>query len=112
MTPRSLMLAIVAALACAPALAQPAKEGERPLRPDSASNAAVGGWCDALTGEKKEQCLRDERRRQERAAKDEPRAPAGSCDALIGPEKDRCLRKGGTVEVGAGSSRGASAREH
>ena len=111
MTPRPLIFGFVAVLACGPALAQPATEGERPPRPDSASNAAVGGWCDALTGEKKQACLRDERRRQELAGKEE-RRPGGSCDALIGPEKDKCLRKGGTVEVGATPSAGATAREH
>ena len=110
MAPKILTLAFAAALACAPALAQAAKEGERALRPDSASNAAVGGWCDALTGEKKEECLRDERRRQERDAKEEPRL-RGTCDALIGPEKEQCVRKGGTVEVGAHPSAGATARE-
>jgi hypothetical protein len=57
----------VIALTCAAAFAQPAgksRDGERAARPDSASNARVGGWCDALTGEKKEQCLREERRKK------------------------------------------------
>jgi hypothetical protein len=49
-------------LLCTTAFAQPA--GERAPRPDNASNARVGGWCDALTGEKKEKCLREERRRK------------------------------------------------
>jgi hypothetical protein len=105
-----------AALMCSLSLGQNAAEGERPPRPDSASNAAIGGWCDALTGEKKEQCLRDERRRQEEKAR-EGRTTHGSCDALIGPDKQRCLRQGGTVEVdvrgsaGAGGSASAGARE-
>src|SRR5688572_8178365 len=93
-------LALAAALICGPLSAQTAKEGERPLRPDSASNAAIGGWCDALTGAKKEECLRDERRRQEEKAK-EGQTTRGSCDALFGPEKERCVRQGGTLEVGA-----------
>ena len=80
------------------ALAQRPAEGERPPRPDSASNAAVGGWCDALTGEKKAQCLRDERRRQEL----EGRSTRGSCDDLMGPDKERCLKRGGSIEVQAG----------
>jgi hypothetical protein len=81
-------------------------EGERAPRPESASNARVGGWCDALTGEKKEQCLRDERRKKEQAAS----GPGlrGRCDALIGPEKESCLKQGGTVEVGAKPSAGGS----
>jgi hypothetical protein len=77
------------------ATAQQAPEGERPPRPDSASNAAVGGWCDALTGEKKEQCLRDERRRRELGE----RSTRGSCDHLMGPDKERCLKRGGSIEV-------------
>ena len=96
------------ALLCTAAFAQPSRtpaEGERAARPDSASNARVGGWCDALTGEKKEQCLREESRRlPERSAKDDI---SGSCDALVGPDKERCLRQGGTIEVDAkGSPRG------
>jgi hypothetical protein len=82
-------------------------EGERAPRPESASNASVGGWCDALTGEKKEQCLRDERRKKEQGAS----GPAlrGTCDALIGPEKESCLQQGGTVEVGAKATAGGTA---
>ena len=77
-------------------------EGERPPRPDSASNAAIGGWCDALTGAKKEECLRDERRRQEeKKVEKQDAATRGTCDALVGPDKERCLREGGTVEVDA-----------
>src|SRR5262245_58756907 len=87
-----------AALTCGSALAQQA-EGERPPRPDSASNAPIGGWCDALTGAKKEECLRDERRRQEEKKKEA--TTRGSCDALVGQERERCLRKGGTLEVDA-----------
>ena len=86
------------------------KDGERPPRPDSASNAAIGGWCDALTGAKKDECLRDERRRaQEKAGEGSSRR--GSCDALIGPERERCLRRGGSIEVrsGGGASSGATA---
>jgi hypothetical protein len=76
------------------AAAQQPPEGERPPRPDNASNAAIGGWCDALTGAKKEECLRDERKRQEE------KAAAGSStsekrDALVGPDKARCPRQGG-----------------
>ena len=77
-----------------------AQKGERPPRPDSASNARIGGWCDALTGEKKEQCLRDERRRQKDEASKAPTL-RGKCDALIGPDKERCLRDGGSIEVKA-----------
>ena len=41
------------------AAAQDARDnGERPPRPDNASNAAIGGWCDALIGPDKERCLR------------------------------------------------------
>jgi hypothetical protein len=98
----ALSLFTAVALVCATAFAQPSRapaDGERAPRPDSASNARVGGWCDALTGEKKEQCLREESRRQpDRSAKDDL---AGTCDALIGPDKERCLRRGGTVEVDA-----------
>jgi hypothetical protein len=102
---------IAAALICASAIAQSAKEGERAIRPDSASNAAIGGWCDALTGAKKEECLRDERRREQQARKDEPRT-GGTCDALFGPQKEACLRQGGTVEVGTTPNAGGTAREH
>jgi len=101
MAPRVLILFAVALLS-APALAEPprpASEGERAPRPEGASNARVGGWCDALTGEKKEQCLREEsRKRREQSANGER---SGTCDALSGPEKDRCLRRGGTIEVDA-----------
>jgi hypothetical protein len=96
-------------LASSPALAQRQGEGERPPRPDSASNAAVGGWCDALTGEKKEDCLREERRRQDL----EGRNTRGSCDHLVGPDKERCLKRGGSIEVQAqpgGASAGATRR--
>jgi hypothetical protein len=82
-------------------------EGERPPRPESASNAAIGGWCDALTGAKKEECLRDERRRQEEKKKG---ASTRGCDALFGPDKERCLKQGGTVEVDARSGSHATAR--
>jgi hypothetical protein len=51
---KALMLAIAASVVSTASLS----EGERAPRPDSASNAPVGGWCDALTGAKKEQCLR------------------------------------------------------
>jgi hypothetical protein len=85
-------------------------EGERPPRPDSASNAAIGGWCDALTGAKKEECLRDERRRQEEKAADGART-RGTCDAVVGPEKERCLRQGGTIEVDTAARAAATARE-
>jgi hypothetical protein len=96
-----------------PQSAPPAPQGERAPRPDSASNARVGGWCDALTGEKKEQCLREERQRQDQTA----RGPGlrGTCDALIGPEKERCLVEGGSIEVdaktGAGGTAGSAARD-
>jgi len=92
---------IAAALVWASSFAQQAREGERPPRPDNASNAAIGGWCDALTGAKKEQCLRDERKRQQEKAAADSSTPGtrGSCDALVGPDKEHCLRQGGTVEV-------------
>jgi hypothetical protein len=102
--------AVCAALLCTSSLGQNAVEGERPPRPESASNAAIGGWCDALTGEKKQQCLLDERRRQEEKAR-EGRATRGSCDSVLGPDKERCLRRGGTVEVDARGSGGVSTRE-
>jgi hypothetical protein len=99
-----------AVMLCGTALGQSFKEGERPPRPDSASNAAIGGWCDALTGAKKDECLRDERRRaQEKSG--EGASSRGSCDALIGPERQRCLRQGGSIEVRSerGASSGATA---
>ena len=105
-----LRLALLAALLSSASLAQTPKEGERPVRPDNASNAAIGGWCDALTGAKKEECLRDERRRQEER-KAQGAGTRGSCDALVGPDKERCLRQGGTIEVDAKAGPGASARE-
>jgi hypothetical protein len=107
---QALIAAASAALVFGSAAAQDARDGERPPRPDNASNAAIGGWCDALTGAKKEQCLRDERKReQEKAAAGS--STRGSCDALIGPDKERCLRQGGTVEVDARTNAGAAARE-
>jgi hypothetical protein len=108
-TVRTFLLAT--SLACGAALAQRPADGERPPRPDSASNAAVGGWCDALSGEKKAQCLRDERRRQEL----EGRSTRGSCDDLIGPDKERCVKRGGSIEVQArpdGASTGGTRRDH
>jgi hypothetical protein len=110
MSRATVLFSILGALICAAAGAQTAKEGERAIRPDSASNAAIGGWCDALTGAKKEECLRDERRREQQARKEEPRTK-GSCDALFGFEKERCVREGGTIEVGAASSAGRTAAE-
>ena len=110
MDPNPLCLALLAALVSSAALAQSAKEGERPVRPDSASNAAIGGWCDALTGAKKEECLRDERRRQEERKADGA-TTRGSCDALMGPDKERCLRRGGTIEVDAKAAGGAPVRD-
>jgi hypothetical protein len=99
-------LALVSAAAFSQTPRAPA-EGERAPRPDSASNARVGGWCDALTGEKKEQCLREESRRpRDRSAKGDL---GGTCDALLGPDKERCLRQGGTVEVDAKLNPGAAA---
>jgi hypothetical protein len=107
MNAQALIAAASAALVFGFAAAQDARDGERPPRPDNASNAAIGGWCDALTGAKKEQCLRDERKRQqEKAAAGS--STRGSCDALIGPDKERCLRQGGTVEVDTKSTRGHS----
>jgi hypothetical protein len=100
----------IAVLLASTALAQSsggAAEGERAPRPEAASNARVGGWCDALTGTKKEECLRDGRREQERAAAG--RTTRGTCDTLIGPEKERCRHEGGTVEVDATSGAGAAA---
>jgi hypothetical protein len=103
-------LGLAAILICGPSFAQQA-EGERPPRPESASNAAIGGWCDALTGAKKEECLRDERRRQEER-KAQGAATRGSCDALVGPDKERCLRQGGTIEVDAKAGAGATLRSN
>ena len=66
-----------------------AQTGERAPRPESASNARVGGWCDALTGQKKEQCLRDERMKQEAKAKRSKKArPAGPAIEVKGPPAD------------------------
>jgi hypothetical protein len=99
------LLAAAAVFVSASSLAQQAPQGERPPRPDNASNAAIGGWCDALTGAKKDQCLRDERRREDKkAAQGGPSTGSstrGSCDSFIGPDRQRCLRQGGTVEVDA-----------
>jgi hypothetical protein len=106
----ALCAATVAALVSASSFAQLPREGERPPRPDNASNAAIGGWCDALTGAKKEECLRDERKRQEEKAA-AGSSTQGSCDALVAPDKERCLRQGGTVEVETRTEAGARARE-
>lgn len=95
-----LLAAAAAALVTAASLAQQPPQGERPPRPDNASNAAIGGWCDALTGAKKEQCLRDERKRQEEKAA-VGSSTRGSCDALLGQDKEHCLRQGGGIEVDA-----------
>jgi hypothetical protein len=96
------------ALLCAPAaVAQPAAEGERPPRPAIASNAAVGGWCDALTGAKKDECLRDERRRDERRGHAEGRSSAGACDGP-GIEREHCLRQGGDPRRDGGDPARAS----
>jgi hypothetical protein len=49
---KALSLCTAIALTWAAAFAQPSRapaDGERAPRPDSASNARVGGWCDALT---------------------------------------------------------------
>jgi hypothetical protein len=97
MNAQVLIAAASAALVFGFAAAQDVRDGERPPRPDNASNAAIGGWCDALTGTKKEQCLRDERKRQEEKAAGS--GTRGTCDALAAPDKERCLRQGGTVEV-------------
>jgi hypothetical protein len=94
-----------AALVSISSFAQQARDGERPPRPDNASNAAIGGWCDALTGAKKEECLRDERKRQEEKAA-AGSSTSGKRDAIVGPDKARCPRQGGKpVE---GSSEGCS----
>jgi len=109
------LAALAAVLLVSGAAAQSSRDGERPPRPEGASNAAIGGWCDALTGAKKDDCLREERRReQEKAAQDERRGTRGSCDALIGPERARCLSKGGSIEVrtqGGASAGGTGQRE-
>jgi hypothetical protein len=68
-----------------------AQTGERAPRPESASNARVGGWCDALTGQKKEQCLRDERVKQEAKAKakrSKKARPAAPAIEVKGPPAD------------------------
>jgi hypothetical protein len=88
--PSAFFAGLAAMLFCAVSLAQSAKDGERPPRPANASNARVGGWCDALTGEKKEQCLRDERRQQDKTAKDD----------LAQRERGSVQRERGPVEVG------------
>jgi hypothetical protein len=58
MNAQALIAAASAALVFGFAAAQDARDGERPPRPDNASNAAIGGWCDALIGPDKERCLR------------------------------------------------------
>jgi hypothetical protein len=83
-------MAMATALLLTSAYGQAARDGERPPRPADASNARIGGWCDALTGAKKEQCLRDERRKEHRSAKGQ--APHGKCDALTGVDRERCLK--------------------
>jgi hypothetical protein len=100
-------LASIALLCAASAMAQPPAEGERPPRPAAASNAAVGGWCDALTGAKKEECLRDERRRDESKPQAEDRGTRGACDAP-GVERERCLRQGGDPRRGSTSTAATS----
>jgi hypothetical protein len=52
-----------------------------------------------MTGERKEQCLRDERRKTGPAARGGELR--GSCDMFIGLERERCLQEGGTVEAKA-----------
>jgi hypothetical protein len=110
MNAHALIAAASAALVSVFAAAQDVRDGERPPRPDNASNAAIGGWCDALTGAKKEQCLRDERKRQQEKAAAGASTGRG-CDALVGPDKERCLRRGGTVEVDVRTNAGAAGRE-
>jgi hypothetical protein len=110
MNAHTLLAAGAAALVSAASLAQQAGQGERPPRPDNASNAVIGGWCDALTGAKKEECLRDERKRQEEKAA-AGSSTRGSCDALAGPDKARCLQQGGTVEVDVRTNDVAAGRE-
>jgi len=95
----TLLAAGAAALVSASSFAQQVREGERPPRPDSASNAAIGGWCDALTGAKKEECLRDERKRQEEKAA-AGSSTSGKRDALVGPDQARCPRQGGKPAEG------------
>jgi hypothetical protein len=58
MNAQALIAAASAALVFGFAAAQDARDGERPPRPDNASNAAIGRWCDALIGPDKERCLR------------------------------------------------------
>lgn len=86
--------AALLAMPAAPAAQTPKSESSGPVTPERK--------CDALTGAKKEQCLREARRLPDNTA----RSPEirGSCDAFIGPDKQRCLREGGTIEVSAGSS--------
>ena len=102
-------MVLKALIACAIALgrtadvaqrSRAAADGARAPRPEGASNARVGGWCDALTGEKKERCLREESRKlpERGATKGEL---LGSCDAMVGQDKEHCLRQGGTIEVDA-----------
>ena len=75
-------------------------------RPDSSAEAEQK--CDALTGAQKEQCLREARRMPDSAAQGP--SVRGTCDALIGPEKEACLKRGGTVETGAKSGAGSTAK--
>jgi hypothetical protein len=96
MITNSLAAALAAALlgiSTAPYAQTPKSDSSGPLTPERK--------CDALSGAKKEQCLRDARRLPDSTA----RSPEvrGSCDALIGPEKEGCLKRGGTIEAGAKS---------
>jgi len=96
MIANSLAAAVAAALlaiSTAPYAQTPKSDSSGPLTPERK--------CDALSGAKKEQCLREARRLPDNTV----RRPElrGSCDALIGPEKERCLKRGGTVEAGAKS---------
>lgn len=100
----SLLLAIAMGFSST-AFAQTAGKPGRPG--ESAGAVTAERKCAAMTGAKKEQCLRDARRMPDSTA----RRPAiqGSCDALIGPEKELCVKRGGTIEAGAASGAGATA---
>jgi hypothetical protein len=91
MKTESIIVAAVILAGSSPSFAQDRLPGQKPKQERSA--------CEALAGESKKQCLREER-----LAKGEARRLGGSCDDLLGPEKERCLKQGGTIEAGAGSN--------
>lgn len=101
----NLLAAAIAAGLSSIAFAQGTSMPDRPG--ESAGPMKPERTCDALTGAKREQCLRDARR-MPRSTRQRAEL-RGTCDALVGPEKELCLKRGGTVEAGAGSGAGGTA---